>query len=181
MAQTVTARRKIIPVDFFGHGHRISTQINVYGWPLAAQLNDKRSQWFDLEIAYISRIEHLGEIISDYPTSILRKDDIAFALVAGKSDGVIKKPPAGAFGRFHYPALIGVPSFELSGFLESTGKLDLHTLFAVGAERFFPLFRPSITLSTDPKVRLTGEMVLVNMEKVEFICAEEKGEIAPEA
>ncbi len=170
------SRRKIIPVDFFSHGHRLSTQINVYGWPLSAQLNDKRTDWFDLEIAYISRIEHLGEIISDFPLSILRKNDISFALVAAQMEGVLKKAPLSGFTRYAYRALVAVPSFELVGKLEATGKLDLHTLLAAGAERFFPLYKPSVTLSTDPRVRLTGELALINMDKVEFICAEDKGE-----
>lgn len=181
MAEATPSRRKIIPVDFFSHGHRISTQINVYGWPLAAQLNDRRADWFDLEIAYVSRIEHLGEIISDFPVSILRKNDIAFALVAGSIDGVIKKPPVSGFTRYRYPTLVGVPSFEITGSLEATGKLDLHSLLAAGAERFFPLYKPSVTLSTDPRVRLTGELALVNMEMVEFICAQDKGEPVTES
>ncbi len=170
------ARRKIIPVDFFSHGHRLSTQINVYGWPLSAQLNDKRSLWFDLEVAYVSRIEHLGEIISDYPLSILRKEDISFALLAGSIEGAIKKMPLSGFSRFVYSTLVAVPSFEVIGGLEATGKLDLHSLLAAGAGQFFPLLKPSITLSTDPKVRLTGELALINMSKVEFICAQDRGE-----
>ncbi len=177
MTDMAPRRRKMIPVDFYSHGHRVSTQINVYAWPLSAQLNDRRSEWFDLDIAYVSRIEHLGEIISDYPSSILRKNDISFALIAGKTDGVFKKTPS-PFARFWYRALAAVPSFELTGMLEATGTLDLHTLLAAGAERYFPLFRPSITLSTDPRVRLTGELALINMDKVEFICAENKGEPA---
>lgn len=176
MPETTSTRRKIIPVDFFGHGHRLSTQINVYGWPLSAQLNDRRSEWFDLEIAYVSRVEHLGEIISDFPISILRKTDIAFALLAGQTDGALKKPAASGFTKYLYRTLVAVPSFEITGLLEATGKLDLHTLLAAGAERFFPLFKPSVILSTDPRLKLTGELALINMDKVEFICAEDKGE-----
>jgi len=176
MTSSGPARRKILPVDFFSHGHRLSTQVNVYGWPLSAQLNDKRSEWFDLEFAYISRIEHLGEIISDFPLSILRKEDIAFALVTGQIEGAIKKPPVSGFTRYMYKTLIAVPSFEIVGGLEATGKLDLHSLLTVGAGQFFPVYNPTVTLSTDPGVRLTGQLVLVNMNKVEFICAEDKGE-----
>jgi hypothetical protein len=175
------ARRKIIPVDFFSHGHRVSTQINVYGWPLSAQLNDRRSEWFDLEVAYVSRIEHLGEIITDFPMSILRKNDIAFALLASQIEGAIKKPAVSGFVRYWYRTLVAVPSFEITGMLEGPAKLDLHVLLAAGAERFFPVRKPSITLSTDPGVRLTGELALINMDKVEFICAEDRGEPASES
>lgn len=181
MADTLSARRKIIPVDFFSHGHRVSTQVNVYGWPLAAQLNDRRSEWFDLEIAYVSRLEHLGEIISDFPLSTLRKSEIAFALLATQTEGAVKKTPPSGFTRYQYRAMVGVPSFEISGKIETTGKLDLHTLLVVGSERFFPLHKPIATMSTDPKVRLTGELALINMEMVEFICAEDKGEPVAES
>ncbi len=176
MGRPEPIRRKIIPVDFFSHGHRVSTQINVYGWPLSAQLNDRRAAWFDLEIAYISRIEHLGEIISDFPVSILRKTEVSFALLASQIEGVLKKTPTSGFTRYLHRALVAVPSFEIVGKLEAIGKLDLHTLLAASAERFFPIHKPTITLSTDPSVLLTGELALVNMDKVEFLCAEDRGE-----
>src|SRR5512136_2252172 len=91
MATSIATRRKMIQVDFFTPSHRISTQVNVYGRPLADQLNDPRLSWIPLEIAYISRVERPGEIIADYAISAMRKDQISFALITGSTEGALKK------------------------------------------------------------------------------------------
>src|SRR5512136_3354226 len=118
MPEISTARRRMLQVDFFTNAHRLSTQMNVYGRPLSDQLNDPRVSWIELEIAYISRIERPAEIIADYAISTLRKEQILFAMIAGSTEGALKKLPYTTTSSFYsrqlYKTWIATRSFEIT-------------------------------------------------------------------
>jgi hypothetical protein len=183
MPELSTTRRRMLQVDFFTHAHRLSTQMNVYGRPLADQLNDPRVSWIELEMAYISRIERPAEIIADYAISTLRKDHIMFAMISGSTDGAIKKIAMSSsfYARLLYRAWVATRSFEVAGAIEWTGKLDLHTLLVTNAERFIPIFNAAATSTSFPTIRFNAELMLVNKEAIEMFCSEEKGKPAPQS
>ena len=182
MPELSTTRRRMLQVDFFTSAHRLSTQLNVYGRPLADQLNDPRVSWIELEMAYISRIERPAEIIADYAISTLRKDHILFVMISGSTDGAIKKIAMSSafYVRLLYRIWVATRSFEITGFIEWTGKLDLHTLLVTNAERFMPIFNASATSTIFPAIHFNADLMLVNREAVEMFCSEEKGKPAPQ-
>ncbi len=182
MPEMSTTRRRMLQVDFFTSAHRLSTQMNVYGRPLADQLNDPRVSWIELEMAYISRIERPAEIIVDYAISTLRKDHISFAMISGSTDGAIKKIAMSSafYVRLLYRIWVATRSFEITGFIEWTGKLDLNTLLVTNAERFMPIFNASATSTIFPAIHFNADLMLVNREAVEMFCSEEKGKPAPQ-
>jgi hypothetical protein len=176
----------MLQVDFFTSQHRLSTQVNVYMRPLADQLNDPRVSWIELEIAYISRIERPAEIIADYAISTLRKEQILFAMVTGSTDGAMKKVPfssgAGFYSRLLYRTWVATRSFEISGDVEWTGKLDLHTLLVTTAERFMPIHAAKAACTILPATEpFSAELILVNKDAIEMFCSEEKGRPAPQS
>ena len=180
MTELSTARRRMLQVDFFTHAHRLSTQMNVYGRPLADQLNDPRVSWIELEMAYISRIERPAEIIADYAISTLRKDHIMFAMISGSTDGAIKKIAMSSsfYARLLYRVWVATRSFEVTGAIEWTGKLDLHTLLVTNADRFMCIFNATATSTVFPAIRFSADLMLVNKEAIEMFCSEEKGKPA---
>jgi hypothetical protein len=185
MPAPTTLRRRMLQVDFFTSAHRLSTQMNVYMRPLADQLNDPRVSWIELEMAYISRIERPAEIIADYAISTLRKDQILFAMITGSTDGAVKKLPptagAGFYARLLYRAWVATRSFEISGGIEWTGKLDLHALLVTAAERFMPILTATATCTMLPMAPFSAELILVNKDAIEMFCSEEKGRAAAPA
>ena len=120
MPELSTTRRRMLQVDFFTTAHRLSTQMNVYGRPLADQLNDPRVSWIELEMAYISRIERPAEIIADYAISTLRKDHIQFAMISGSTDGAIKKI---AMSSASLPTALARPKSSRNGTPASSTKI----------------------------------------------------------
>ena len=182
MPELSTTRRRMLQVDFFTSAHRLSTQMNVYGRPLADQLNDPRVSWIELEMAYISRIERPAEIIADYAISTLRKDHILFVMISGSTDGAIKKIAMSSafYVRLLYRVWVATRSFEITGFIEWTGKLDLHPLLVTNAERFMPIFNASATSTIFPAIHFNADLMLVNRDAVEMFCSEEKGKPAPQ-
>jgi hypothetical protein len=180
--RTPTTRRRMLQVDFFTYSHRLSTQVNVYMRPLADQLNDPRVSWIELEIAYISRIERPAEIIADYAISTLRKEQILFAMITGSTEGALKKLPyttaSGFYLRLLYKTWIALRSFEITGNIEWTGKLDLHTLLVANSDRFMPIQSATAVCTIVPSTPFSAELILVNKDAIEMFCAEEKGKAA---
>ena len=71
-----------LTADIFCDSHRISTQMALRGRVLSEVLGDPSTSYLELDIAYVSRIDHPGEILADYALSIVRKDRLTFVVVA---------------------------------------------------------------------------------------------------
>lgn len=172
LGNQVGSRR--LTVDFFSYTHRISTQFAVRGRPLADTLNDHTLSYVDLDVAYVSRIDKPGELIADYAISILRKENISFALVSAQVELAVKHVPAVQyFTRRSRQVFCTVPSFEITGLIDVPGNLDLHKMMAVGTERFMPIYKAKATIALLQTVSFSGELLLVNKEAIEVFCVGE--------
>lgn len=170
MATAQVASRRLT-VDFFSHSHRISTQFLIRGRPLINTLNDHTLSYIDLDIAYVSRIDKPGDLIADYSLSILRKENISFCVVASQIEMAIKtKPSAQYFSRRSRTVFCTVPSFEITGLIDVPTGDDLHQMMAIGVERFMPIFNATATISLLQSVSFSGELILVNKERVQVLC-----------
>ncbi len=178
-----SSRRKMLQVDFFSHAHRLSTQINVYNQPLSDQLNDPRVSWIELDIAYLSRIERPGEIIADYALSALRKDQIVLAMITGSTEGAVKKVAhtSGFYMKRQHQVLVATGAFEITGWIELVGKVDLHSLLIATSERFMPVLNAAATVSFFPATHFNASMALINKDAIETFCIEEKGQPVAQA
>jgi len=167
--QQVGSRR--LTVDFFSYTHRISTQFLVRGRPLADTMNDHTLSYVELDVAYVSRIDRPGELLSDYSVAILRKENISFCIVAAQVEMALKAVPAAQyFSRRSRQVFCTVPSFEIAGLIDVPGTLDLHKMMAIGTERFMPIFKGTATISLLQSVSFSGDLILVNKEAIEVFC-----------
>jgi len=162
------ARR--LTADIFSDSHRISTQMSLRGRILSDMLNDANTSYLELDIAYVSRIDHPGEILADYSLSIVRKDRLTFIVVATMGDMALKQNPAMKMGQRMWPVYITVPGFEISGIIEAPNNIDLRTLMATGVERFIPVFDGKAALSMNQSLQFSGELILINKTAVEVLC-----------
>ncbi len=162
------ARR--LTADIFSDTHRISTQMSLRGRILSDVLNDANTSYLELDIAYVSRIDHPGEILADYSLSIVRKDRLTFVVVAALSDMALKQNPALKVGARTWPVYITVPGFEINGFIHAPLNIDLRALMATGVERFIPVFDGKATLSMNQSMQFSGELILINKTAVEVLC-----------
>jgi hypothetical protein len=166
------ARR--LTADIFADSHRISTQMSLRGRVLADVLNDPNTSYLELDIAYVSRIDHPGEILADYSLSIVRKDRLSFIVVATMGDMALKQNPALKMGTRLWPVYVTVPGFEITGQIEAPLNLDLRALMAIGVERFIPVYDAKATLAMNQTVQFGGELVLINKTAVEVLCVSSK-------
>ena len=160
-----------LTVDFFTHSHRISTQFLVRARPLIDVLNDHTLSYIELDIAYVSRIDKPGDLVADYTISILRKDNVSFCVVAAQVEMALKAvPPAQYLSRRSRQVFCTVPSFEIEGQIDVSGAFDLHKMMAIGTERFMPIYNATATISLLQSVGFSGELILVNKERIQVFC-----------
>src|SRR5512142_1226060 len=159
-----------LTADIFCDSHRISTQMALRGRVLSDVLADSSTSYLELDIAYVSRIDHPGEILADYSLSIVRKDRLTFVVVANMSDMALKQNPAMKMGMRTWPVYVTVPGFEINGFIEAPLNIDLRALMAVGVERFIPVFDAKASLSMNQSVIFGGELIFINKTAVEVLC-----------
>jgi len=149
--------------------------VDVRRLPLADQLNDSTTSYLMLEDAYVSPINRPGDITASYALAALRKENITMAVLASKEEGLSKKQSYGSyFGTALRNVFITVPQFELRGFLQTTGKFDLHALLATGTDRFMPLLDGTTFSSVKPEIQFDGGMILVNKDAIGVMCIQEE-------
>ncbi len=171
MAQ-VGARR--LTADIFADSHRISTQMALRGRVLSDVLNDTSTSYLELDIAYVSRIDHPGEILADYALSIVRKDRLTFVVIATGLEMALKQTATSYTYRRQWPVFVTVPGFEITGQIEAPANVDLRQLMAIGVDRFIPVFNGTATLSMNQQVQFSGELILINKTAIEVFCVGDK-------
>jgi hypothetical protein len=171
MAQ-VGSRR--LTADIFADSHRLSTQMALRGRVLSDILNDNNTSYLELDMAYVSRIDHPGEILADYALSIVRKDRLSFVVIASGLEMALKQNQATYVYRRQWPVFVTVPYFEITGQIEAPANIDLRALMATGVERFVPVYNATATLSINQSVKFSGELILINKTSIEVLCIGDK-------
>jgi len=172
MSTTVSSRR--LNADIFADSHRLSTQMALRGRVLADVLNDNNTSYLELDIAYVSRIDHPGEILADYALSIVRKDRLSFVVIASGLEMAVKQNQAMYMYRRLWPVFVTVPYFEITGQIEAPQNVDLRALMAIGVERFVPVYNGTATLSINQSIQFSGELILINKTSIEVLCIGDK-------
>ncbi len=157
--------------DFFTYRHRLSGRIDVRYNKLAAQLNDPTSSFLELEDAYVSNVERPAEIVASYTSAILRKNNITAVVIANQEDGLLREQTYGSyFGTYLRKLFITVPSFEATGYMRLSGKMDLRTVLTTGTDAFIPVLDGEMRSAIRPEVFFTGGAILVNKDQIGVFC-----------
>jgi len=159
----------VLMVDFFTRYHRISGGVDVRSRKLADQLEDRTTDFLELEGAYISRVEHPGDIIASHTVSVLRKENVLVAVVAREEDGLTSGESYGSYLGPHFQtAFLIVSDFEVQGRLRLWGKRHLRSVLTSG-KMFVTVQDGTMRYSGHPEVEFTGAIILVNRARVEAI------------
>ncbi|MGD2145062.1 MAG: hypothetical protein PVH41_00035 [Anaerolineae bacterium] len=159
----------VLMVDFFTRYHRISGSVDVRSRRLADQLEDRTTDFIELEDAYVSRVEYPGDIIASQAVSVLRKETILVAVVAREEDGLTTSQSYGSYLGPHFQtAFLIVSDFEVQGYLRLWGKRHLRSVLTSG-KMFVTVQDGTMRYSGHPEVEFTGAIILVNRTRVEAI------------
>lgn len=161
--------------DFFAHDYRISGRVHVRYSKLPAQLNDTNTSFLQLEDAYVSNILRPADIVASYTTAILDKRHITAIVVARQEDGLLREYTYGSYlGTYLHRVFVTVPSFEVSGHLRLSSKMDLRTVLTTGTDNFVVILDGEMKAAVRPDVTFSGGAILLNKEYIGAFCVEEE-------
>jgi hypothetical protein len=157
--------------DFFTYRHRLSGRVDVRQHKLAAQLNDPTSSFLALEDAYVSNVERPADIIAGYTSSVLRKQNITAVVLTNQENGLLRGQTYGSYlGTYLRSLFVTVPSFEITGLIRLSSKLDLRTVLTSGTDTFIPVLDGEMRSSIRPDIVFTGGAILVNKGHIGVFC-----------
>ncbi|MDW8067565.1 MAG: hypothetical protein RML46_01480 [Anaerolineae bacterium] len=163
-------------VDFFTHSYRISGHLDVRRQCLFEMLNDRTTRFLQLEDAYISPIDRPGEILASYSASTLAKANLTLAMVARQEDALPRKQVYGSYMGAHlYNIFLTVPTFEISGYLRLSARVDLRRLLVTEGEEeeFLVILDGRVRGSVRPDIVFNAGGILVNKRHIGAFCMEE--------
>jgi hypothetical protein len=160
-------RSSNITADFFTSTHRFSACVMVGNRRLTDILNDRTTDYLEVHDVYVSRIDKPGEILGTYKLASLIKRYITFIIIPDEGNQFQDRAYP-SFSKRIEDVFLSVPSFEIHGKLEITGKLDLKAILAIGTTTFIPIIEGNAVHTHHPDISFSGPTLLANKVGIQF-------------
>lgn len=161
--------------DFFSEDYRLSSTIDARRNSLGDLLYDPTTSYLTVEGAYISPIDFPSRISGNFPTAVIVKESITFALTSNQNT-VFRRDQK--YGQYYAPRLskifIALPYFEITGDLLLPGRTTTEILLTTKTEGFLTLLDVTATVVSKPEITYRGEACIVSKSKVSFVGLMEK-------
>jgi len=155
--------------------YSISGGLFLHEQRLSDFLNDKRDTTILLRNANVARLEEPAKILEKSPFSIIPKAGIVLAFEPPQ-----KTTPLGKhiikYPKQKYDVFLAMDSMAVHGKLNVQGPLNLRQAITNMAESFIPITEAIVTLNGNPSLVIKREAVLVNVQRIRFLC-----EVQPQA
>jgi hypothetical protein len=162
------SNRGSINVDLITPYQRISGVIVTRSRLLSELLNDSTTSILELSKAFISRLAQPSEIVSIASGPIfVRKSSLLFGVLAVPEKPINERNVYSMFHMQQYRAILQVRNFELTGTIESIGKLESPSLLTL-TESFVCVNHARAAVVGSP-VTFEGEQILVNKTHIDLI------------
>jgi hypothetical protein len=159
-----------INVDLVTPYQRVSGAIVTRSRLISELLNDSTTSIIELSKAFASRLAQPGEIVSYTNAPIyVRKSSILFAVLAAPEKPITERNVYSMFHMLQYQATLHVRNFEVTGTIESIGKLEVPGLLAHG-DSFVMVNRARAKFVGSPVI-FEGEHILANKAHIDLISA----------
>ncbi len=168
-----------IIADLLTDTHRISCRIDAGSLGIFGMLNDSNTSVFQVEDAYISRLQQPAKIVEHRPTAFVAKALVAVGLLARREDLGLKGLAHTGYTQVNqYPVLITTSAFEIRCQLEMAGKLEVAVLLSGGTGRFLAAYKANLLATALPDIPYTSEVVFINRSLVQLIAPDPGGKLS---
>jgi hypothetical protein len=159
-----------INVDVLTDTHRISCRLEAGNLGIIGVLNDSTSSVFQVEDAYISRLQQPAKIIEHRTTVYIAKATLSLALIGRREEIGPQALARGGYTQMvPLPVLITTTAFEIRGNLELPGKLDAGALLAGGTGKYVLAYKVTIIATAKSDIPYTSEVLIINRNLVQVI------------
>jgi hypothetical protein len=157
-----------INADLVTPYQRISGIIVTRNRSLSELLNDGTTAIIEFSKAFVSRLAAPGEIVSYTAAPVyLRKSSVLFAVFAAPEKSIPERNVYSMFRKLQYRVTFNVRNFEVSGTIESIGKVEFPALLGPG-ESFICVNRARAVM-VGSQVTFEGEEILANKAHIDLI------------
>ena len=156
--------------DFFSENYRLSSTIDAQKHSLGDLLYDQTTSYLTVDSAFISPIDYPSRISGNFPSAVIFKESLTFALTSNQNT-VFRRDHK--YGQYYAPSLykifFALPYFELTGDLLLPGRITPQILLKSKTEGFLTLLDVTAQVVARPEITYHGEACIVSKNKVSFI------------
>ncbi|MEA2008856.1 MAG: hypothetical protein U9O54_07025 [Chloroflexota bacterium] len=156
--------------DFFSQNYRLSSTIDARRRSLGDLLYDQTTSYLTVDGAYISPIDFPSRISGNFPSAVIIKESLTFALTSNQNT-VFRRDQK--YGQYYAPRLykifVALPYFEITGDLLLPGRSTPQILLTSKTEGFLTLLDVTAKVVSKPEITYHGEACIVSKNKVSFI------------
>jgi hypothetical protein len=165
-----------INVDLLTDTHRISCRLEAGNLGIVGVLNDINTSAFQVEDAYISRLQQPAKIIEHRPTVFIVKSTLSLALVARREEIGPQGLARGGYTQLMpFPVLMTTSAFEIRGTLELPGKLDVGALLTIGTGKYLLAYKVNVIATAQSDIPYTSEVLIINRNSIQVIAPDQGG------
>jgi len=165
-----------INVDLLTDTHRISCRLEAGNLGIIGVLNDVTTSVFQVEDAYISRLQQPAKIIEHRPVVNIAKATLSLALIGRREEIGPQGLARGGYTQMvPLTVLITTTAFEIHCNLELPGKLDAGALLAGGTGKYILAYKATIIATTKSEIPYTSEVLIINRQLVETVAPDQGG------
>jgi hypothetical protein len=161
MALPTTGR--LIPADFLTTHHYIFGQLKVIQSGLMGMLSDTTSSYLEMTEASMALIYKPDKVINYAPQIYLvRSQVVVVGLNKREYLGLQGVMRSGYQRLFPYPVQITTPSYDITGTLEWSGRLEFSALMSEGTNAFLMIYDARLSAPLFPALHLEAPVMLLN-------------------
>ena len=168
---------RFIPAEFLTTHHYIFGQLRVTQSGLMGMLSDVSSSYLEMTEASLALIYKPDKVVNYAPLLNMVRSRVV-AVTLGKRDylgmqGVIR---SGYQRLYPYPVQITTASYDISGTLDWTARLEFMAVMSEGTNDFLLINSARLTSPLFPALHLEAPVIMVNRTYIETMVVQPKAE-----
>jgi hypothetical protein len=162
-------------VEFFTQQYRIVGSVALSGRRLTDVLNDELASSVELRGVEVTRLLGQGEVAATCLSALVEKRGVLFAISGVPSGPAAQRSLYKHVDTLKWETFITLPNFQVRGNFHVRGTSDLKTMLARWTGQFIPLTEATAVFALHPKVKFSGDVIIVNRRHIEMICTDRGG------
>jgi hypothetical protein len=168
---------RLIPAEFLTPHHYIFGQLKVTQSGLMGMLSDVNTSCLEMDDASMALIYKPDKVVNYTPLLYLVRS-LVVAVVLNRRDflGVQGVMRSGYQRLLPYSVQITASSYDITGTVEWTGRLEFPALITEGTNDFLMIYDAALTAPLFPALRLEAPVILLNRKFLETMVVLRKAE-----
>lgn len=159
-----------VSVEIYTETHRILGRVMPGTAGLFAYLNLPTRSVVEIEGAHINRLHQPARLVARYTRMWIRKDEILAVVLSNRNEvGPVSMARGGYSTVVPHRVHLIMEGFELKGYFESAGKLDLDSFFVEGERVFATLYDAELEAILFPDIRASSAAILFNAHRLDAV------------